>query len=119
MRALERVAKTRLPVPTDVLEEEPEPLPSDITGVDDAAFRKLYWQRHALYVYARWMVARTESALRDAKFAEASAEEINEHSIVLGELKALRDFYNSDVEAMSREWTMRSTEKSGPAPFSR
>ena len=128
-RALKRIADTRLPLPADIMDDEPEPIPADVTQVEDVPLRKLYWQRHCLYAYARWLVARVEGMKKDAKHvlaslpekpeadspaAEKRAEleaEIHEHDLVLDEVKSLRDWFYSDVEAISREFTMRTREK--------
>lgn len=128
-RALETISGTRLPTPMDLLDgDKPDPLPQDVTALSDSEVRRLYWQRHTLYVYTRWQVARTDSKLRDAKFVidDMAAdrperpqleEEIHQHTIELNEFKALRDWFSSDVEALSREWTMRSRDAGGATPF--
>lgn len=46
-------------------------------------------------------------------------DEVHELTIAAGEVRAHQDGFSSDVDALSREYTMRSKESHGPGPFSK
>lgn len=134
-------AKERLPIPASP-DWEVTPVPADLTTLSDVEMRRMHGQYHAYYVRAAYLLAQEENdlsvaehmhetslakAIRDiggdkitaAKTEAALApevlkwkEKVLEHSAAVKQLKALAAIYDSTCNRLSREWTMRSDERS-------
>lgn len=134
-------AKERLPIPASP-DWEITPVPADLTTLSDVEMRRMHGQYHAYYVRAAYLLAQEENdlnvaehehetafamAIRDiggdkitaAKTEAALAPEVLkwkkkvlEHSAAVKQLKALAAIYDSTCNRLSREWTMRSDERS-------
>jgi hypothetical protein len=65
----DKVTLLGLPVPElpEEMRGNVDPLPSDITKVDDTTVRRLHWQRHVLDVYAARNLVVEESDARDCR----------------------------------------------------
>lgn len=134
-------AKERLPIPANP-DWEITPVPPDLTTLSDVEMRRMHGQYHAYYARAAYLLAQEENdlnvaehehetafarAIRDiggdkitaAKTEAALAPDVLEwkrrmleHSAAVKKLKALAAIYDSTCNRLSREWTMRSDERS-------